>query len=182
MEALTAAKKGNTAFQTVAAGYLRRMKAASSSEIKTALKQRTPSELIEICLRLARFKKENKELLTYILFEADDRESYIRNVKAEMTDRFAEINTASVHYAKKSLRKILRNANKFIRYSGDDVVGTEVLLHYAQLLNGLDLAWRRSTLLMNLYKGVLKKIEAAIDSLHEDLQYEYLKTLRTLSF
>src|SRR5688572_3325854 len=118
------------------------MKAASSSEIKTALKQRTPAELIETCLRLARFKKENKELLTYILFEADDRESYIRSVKTEMTDRFAEVNTASVHYAKKSLRKILRNANKFIRYSGDEVVETEVLLHYAQLLNGLDLAWR----------------------------------------
>src|SRR5262245_36730206 len=119
------------------------MKAASSSEIKQELKQRTPTDLIEICLRLARFKKENKELLTYLLFESDNRDSYVNNVKSSIDEGFAEINTASTYYAKKSLRKILRNANKFIRYSGDPVVQTEVLLHYAQLLNRLDLDWKK---------------------------------------
>jgi hypothetical protein len=157
------------------------MKAASSSEIKQELKQRTPAELMEICLRLARFKKENKELLTYLLFESADRDSYIQSVKDEIDNGFAEINKNSIYYAKKSLRKILRIARKFVRYSGDDVIETEVLLHYAQQLNHLDLPWRRSTLLMNLYKGVLKRIEAAIDSLHEDLQYDYRRRLETLS-
>ena len=156
------------------------MKAASSSEIKAALKQQTPTQLIEVCLRLARFKKENKELLTYLLFESDDRASYIQNVKNEISDRFAEINTSSIFYAKKSLRKILRNANKFIRYSGDELVETEVLLHYATLMKEMNLSWRRSNLLMNLYKGVLKKTEGAIAGLHEDLQYEYLRTFRSL--
>jgi hypothetical protein len=157
------------------------MKAASSSEIKQELKQRPPAELIDICLRLARFKKENKELLTYLLFESGDRESYIKSVKDEIDGGFAGINRSSVYYAKKSLRKILRIAQKFVRYSGDDVVEAEVLLHYAQQLNHLDLAWRRSTALVNLYKGVLKKLEAVIDSLHDDLQYDYRRRLEKLN-
>ena len=57
------------------------MKAASVNEIKQQLKEVNPVELIELCLRLARFKKENKELLTYLLFEADDLQAYIANVK-----------------------------------------------------------------------------------------------------
>ena len=60
------------------------MKAASVSEIKQALKEQKTSQLIELCLRLARFKKENKELLTYLLFEADDLNQYVKNVKDEM--------------------------------------------------------------------------------------------------
>ena len=51
------------------------MKAASISEIKTELKGLPPAQLTELCLRLARFKKENKELLTYLLFEANDGRS-----------------------------------------------------------------------------------------------------------
>ena len=57
------------------------MKAATVNEIKQQLKETKPTELIELCLRLARFKKENKELLTYLLFEADDLQTYIANVK-----------------------------------------------------------------------------------------------------
>jgi hypothetical protein len=163
--------------QTFSSRYLRPMKAASSSEIKQELKQRSPAELIELCLRLARFKKENKELLTYLLFEAEDRDSYIKSVRDEIDEGFAGVNTSSIYYSKKTLRKILRIAQKFVRYSGDPVVEAEVLLHYAHQLNSLDLRWKHSTLLMNLYKGVLKKAGAAIETLHEDLQYDYLKRL-----
>src|SRR5690242_10301462 len=114
------------------------MKAASSSEIKQELKQRPPGELIELCLRLARFKKENKELLTYLLFESGDRDNYILSVKEEIDSGFAEVNTSSIFYAKKTLRKILRTARKFVRYSGEDLVEVEVMLHYAELFKDLN--------------------------------------------
>ena len=48
------------------------MKAVNVSRLKTELNNRSPKELLEICLRLSKFKKENKELLTYLLLEADD--------------------------------------------------------------------------------------------------------------
>ena len=50
------------------------MRSASVHEIKQELLTLKPAELVELCLRLAKFKKENKELLNYLLFEAQDEQ------------------------------------------------------------------------------------------------------------
>lgn len=151
------------------------MKAASVNEIKQQLKEVKQPQLIELCLRLARFKKENKELLTYLLFEADDLELYIKNVKEEMNSEFSEINTRNVYYAKKSLRKILRTANKYIRYTGSKTAEVEILLHYCINFKALKLPLNKSAALKKIYDSQRKKIAAAIETLHEDLQYDYLR-------
>ena len=44
------------------------MKAASLKEIKTELDQRSTQELLELCLRLSKFKKENKESYSLIYY------------------------------------------------------------------------------------------------------------------
>jgi hypothetical protein len=46
------------------------MKASSIKEIKTELSSLSAESLQDLCLSLARFKKENKEFLSYQLFEA----------------------------------------------------------------------------------------------------------------
>ena len=155
--------------------YISKMKAASVTEIKQRLKDADKKELVELCLRLSRFKKENKELLTYLLFEADDLSAYIGHVKEQVDLEFAEINTSNIYFAKKSLRKILRHANKYIRYTGDKRAEIEILLHYITNLKGMKLPWKKSPALVNLYLAQLKKIEAAIDAMHEDLQWDYRK-------
>lgn len=156
------------------------MKAASVTEIKQRLKETDRKELVELCLRLSRFKKENKELLTFLLFEADDISSYINSVKEEIDLEFSEINTSNIYFAKKSLRKILRHANKFIRYTGDKKAEVEILLHFLTDLNGLKISWRKSPAMVNLYQSQLKKIDAGIDTMHEDLQWDYRKELNRL--
>jgi hypothetical protein len=40
--------------------------------------------------------------------------------------------------------------------------------------------FKKNTALANLYQSQLKKIEKVISSMHEDLQYDYLKTLDKL--
>ena len=57
------------------------MKTTSVSEIKQELQNLTAKEITELCLRLARYKKENKELLAYLLFEAHDVDAYTERVK-----------------------------------------------------------------------------------------------------
>jgi hypothetical protein len=156
------------------------MKPASVNEIKQKLKETDKKELIEICQRLARFKKENKELLTYLLFEEDDLPGYIKNVKEEIDEGFLQVNTASVYFAKKTIRKVLRIANKHIRYTGSKTAEAEILLHYLTNFKGLNLHWQRSTALVNIYKSQLKKIDAAINTMHEDLQYDYRRELQRL--
>jgi hypothetical protein len=156
------------------------MKAASVNEIKQELKQLNTGELTELCLRLARFKKENKELLTFLLFEAHNLPGYIESVKQQMDENFAEINTSNVYFAKKTLRKILRLANKYIRYTGSKEAEAEILLHYLTSFKGVKLSWHKSTALTNLYNAQLKKIRAAIDTMHEDLQHDYQRSVERL--
>ena len=156
------------------------MKAASANEIKQRLKVLDNKDLVELCLRLSRYKKENKELLSFLLFEADDLPHYISSVKEEIDELFAGVNTSSVFFAKKTIRKALRIVNKYIRYAGDKTVEVELLLHYCTNFKELKLDWKRSTLLSNIYHAQLKKIGAAIDSMHEDLQYDYRRSFDRL--
>ena len=43
------------------------MKAASLRDIKSELQFKSKDELMELCLLMTKFKKDNKELLTYLL-------------------------------------------------------------------------------------------------------------------
>jgi gas vesicle protein len=156
------------------------MKAASSNEIKQELKKLNASQLMELCLRLARFKKENKELLTYLLFEEDNLAAYISNVKKQMDEDFSQMNITNLYFAKKTLRKILRIANKYIRYTGSKEAEAEILMHYLTNLKGLKISWKKSTALTNLYQAQIKKIKAAVESMHEDLQYDHKRSLDRL--
>ena len=85
------------------------MKAASVKDLKKELQQRSAFELVALCLRLSKFKKENKELLSYLLFEADDENAFIRRIQEEMAEQFSNINTKSSLFIKKGVAKILRS-------------------------------------------------------------------------
>ncbi|HXB43656.1 MAG TPA: hypothetical protein VNV85_06345 [Puia sp.] len=157
------------------------MKASTVNELKQELANIPAPQLLELCLRLARFKKENKELLTYLLFESHDERSYISGVKQEMDAQFANINHANLYFAKKSIRKILRTANKYIRYSASKTVEIELLLHFCSALKCSNIPYQKSPALVNLYNAQIKKINSAIQTLHEDLQYDYEKELKQLA-
>lgn len=156
------------------------MKSAGISELKATLKIKTQTQLAELCLRLARAKKENKELLTFLLYEADDLPAYINTVKKELEEEFECINTGNLHWVKKSLRKLLRFLNKHIRYTGSKTADAELRLHFCTLLKNSRIPFTKSTALVNLYNSQLKKIEAALETMHEDLQRDYHLQLETI--
>jgi hypothetical protein len=151
------------------------MKAATISEIKHELTQTNPSILIDLCLKLAKFKKDNKELLTYLLFEAHDEVAFIEQVKLEIDSQFETINFSNIYFIKKSLRKILRTTSKFIRLTGSKQVEVELLLYFCKTLIRKEIPITKSSVLNNIYQLQLKKIAQLISTLHEDLQYDYLK-------
>ncbi|MDG5491258.1 hypothetical protein [Psychroserpens sp. SPM9] len=149
------------------------MKAVSVVTIRKELKHKSNEELAELCLRLSRFKKENKELLTYLLFESDSEEGYIETVKAEIDEQFEAINTSSYFYIKKSIRKILRHTKKYIRYSLNKETEVELLLYYCKTLKTMSPSIKRNTTLMNIYERNMDAVRKKIMNLHEDLQYDY---------
>ncbi len=149
------------------------MKAVSVAEIKKELEHCTPEELTELCLRLAKFKKENKELLTYLLFEAHDETGYIESVKTEVDKLFKQINTSSYYYIRKSVRKILRTIKKFARYSLKKETEVELLLHFCHKLRTLRPSIDQNVTLTNTYNRQVTLVKKIVFTLHEDLQYDY---------
>jgi len=157
------------------------MKAVSVKELKEELKHHTPKELLELCLRLAVFKKENKELLTYLLFEASNELSYVESVKNEINEQFEQINKKTYYLMKKSVRKILLHVKKYIRYSQNKQTEVELLIYFCTKLKDLKPSYRNSPRLINLYNGQIELIKKTLPALHEDLQHDFGMELNELS-
>jgi hypothetical protein len=156
------------------------MKAASLKEIKDELKAIPQPGLLELCLVLAKYKKENKELLTYLLYEEQNEDGYIKSIKEKIDEGFAEVNRYNLFQAKKTLRKILRETTKYIRYSGKKPTETELLIYYCKKFKTSGIRYQTSTSLTNMYNRLLIKIGKIISQLHEDLQYDFLEEVKQL--
>jgi len=157
------------------------MKAVTVKELNQELQVRTPKELRDLCLRLARFKKENKELLTYLLFEESDEVFYIESVKLEIDEQFEQVNRKSYYLFKKSISKILRITRKYIRYSQKKQTEIDLLIYFCLKLKNISPSIRKNSGLLNLYNRQIDKIIKKVSSLHEDLQYDYEQEMATLN-
>ncbi|MEO5985072.1 MAG: hypothetical protein ABIP80_06170 [Ferruginibacter sp.] len=153
------------------------MKTASVKEIKNELQSSSHEQLSELLMRVVRFKKENKEFLTYLLFESENEQEYITNIKETLHLLFTEVNVKSLYITKKNIRKIVRLANRFIKYSSETVTLIEVYIYICEEINDLQIDLKKSTALLNLYNSLVKKIEKQLLLLHEDLRYDYHKEL-----
>jgi hypothetical protein len=149
------------------------MKAVTIKELKEELTNYSPKELRDLCLRLARFKKENKELLTYLLFESSNEALYIEVVKKEVDEQFNQINKKSFYIIKKSLRKILRTIRKYARYSQKKETEVELLVYFCKRLKKFTPSIQKNTGLQNFYNKQIEAIKKKLVPLHEDLQFDY---------
>lgn len=158
------------------------MKTATVTQLKKELQYRSTDELLELCLRLSRFKKENKELLTYLLFESQDEVGYVESVKREIDIQLEAINTKNYYWMRKSIRKILKNLKKYIRYSLKKETEVELLLYFCVQLKNLEPTIKRDKTLLNILERQLAFIHKKIETLHEDLQYDFRLQLEEEGF
>jgi hypothetical protein len=157
------------------------MKAVTIKELSQELLDRTPKELRDLCLRLSRFKKENKELLTYLLFESMDEASYVEGVKEDIDQQFELVNRKSYYFIKKGLRRILVNTKKFIRYSQNKKTEVDLLIYYCSRMKKFTPSIKKNKALVNLYTRQIITISEKLTHLHEDLQYDYEKEMKELA-
>ena len=149
------------------------MKSASLAQIRKELKTLSREEVAELCEKLIEYKRDNKELLNYLLFESVDEDAYVEAIKQDVSEAFSATNTSGFYLAKKSIRRALRIANKYIKYSDQPETELDVLLHFCEELKALDMNLKRSKVLVNLYERQLVKINDVYSDLHEDLQFEF---------
>ena len=156
------------------------MKVASVSDIRNELLTLPPKKLVELCQRLARFKKENKELLAFLLFEADNESNYVESIKLEIDESFEQLNTANWYFAKKGLRKILRSISKYSKFTTQKESEVEMLLHFVKQMNERGFPMLRMKAVTSLYEVQVAKVSKLVDLLHEDLRFDYRKELEAL--
>jgi len=141
-------------------------------QIKKELQHIPHEQLAELCLRLVRYKKENKELLAYLLFEAHNEQDFIESVKAEAGFMFSQLPVQS-YFTAKALRKILKMLTKYTKFIGSKPAEVELLLNFCQ--NYIQYVVKQTS-----YKPIrliltrqIEKIRTLISKLHEDLQFDY---------
>ncbi|WP_214070793.1 hypothetical protein [Mucilaginibacter sp. dw_454] len=141
-------------------------------DIKKELQHLSGLQIAELCLRLARHKKENKELLAYLLFESNNQTEFVEKVKAEAGFMFSQLPVRS-YEAAKYLRKILRLIGKYTKFSASKDAEIELLLNFcANYIQYADRKTSYKPLRLILIRQV-EKIRTSIGKLHEDLQLDF---------
>ena len=149
------------------------MKAVPITRIKKELQHLSQEELVEIVLRVGKYKVENKEFLTYLLFEASDEDGYIDVVKEYINEQFECINQQNYYFIKKSVRKILRTIKKYVKFSKKPETDTALIIHFCRKLKKMEPSYINNTVLTNMFDRQLGLAEKTIEKMHEDLQYDY---------
>lgn len=152
------------------------METAGIKELRQSLSGLKQKELVEICARLVKYKKENKEFVSYLLLFNDDEAGFIKAVKDEINEGFSGINASNTYYFMKSGRKILKATNKYCRFSLKTETEVELLLHFiGQFLQHGKMA--NSITVARFSERLLVRLRKKIRLLHEDLQFDYQQEL-----
>ena len=154
------------------------MNVSSLQEVKQELKEISQKQLLELCISLAKYKKDNKEYLAYLLFQSQDRDGFIAEIKKETDKHFSEIRLRTNLYPiRKGLRATLRIINKYCKYIGDKAVTAELLIYFCRKVKENKIPIHKSARLKNLFATQVKRIRSSISNLHEDLQADFLREL-----
>jgi N-glycosylase/DNA lyase len=97
-----------------------------------------------------------------------------------MDEEFWAINRNTSYLTKKSLRKILRGVNKYVKYSGIKQTEIDLRIYFCAKVKAARIAIDTSVVLSNLYNREIEKIKTILSKLHEDLQYDYKQELERL--
>lgn len=74
----------------------------------------------------------------------------------------------------------MRTINKYTRYSGLANVEVELLIYFCTTMQEMDISVNSNKALTTIYENQLKRINKAVATLHEDLQYDYLRQINKL--
>lgn len=152
------------------------MKAATISQLKKELVKLDHEDLLEVCVRLAKFKVESKELLTYLLTKADDEIGYANELCNEIDEQLS----VPGRIQKRSLRKVIRWMEKCLRFSGDKETELQVRVHFCRRIKEKRISFGGCRVSHNMVATQFKKIDKVIDRVHPDLQFDIKQQLSGL--
>ena len=156
------------------------MKSNTIHQLEKELQNRSAEEVMEICIRLAKYKKENKEYLNFILFGADDKENYFTKVKESLEESFNQINRSTAWTTKKGLQKMARLVGKHTKQSGSLQTEIELRIWFCKRIRHARIDLDASKVTSNLFYREIDRIKVVYSKLHEDLRADYKNDLNLL--
>lgn len=153
---------------------------ASLKIIKDELSRMSHKELTGVISSLLKFRKENKEFVTYLLFDSKDEAEFIKSIKAEMDAAMEPVTRYNVRPMIKLIRKTLRNTRKAIKFSSEKETSIQLLMHFCSIIKAKNLPVTRFKSLNLMWDRCILNINKDILSLHEDLRYDYGVELKAL--
>ncbi len=157
------------------------MKLERLTDIKKELKELNNQQLNEICLSLAKLRKENKEFLNYLLVNASDQAGFAEDIKTELLTHFLQLPDNQYKKAK-AIRKIISLLSKYNKFMRNQQLEVELSLWFINqlILNATISPSHKSV--CNIVTRQLDKTGVLIQKLHEDLQFDYLTEFERLKY
>lgn len=152
----------------------------SLKTIRDELSLLTNKELISIVSALIKFRKDNKELVTYMLFDSKDETVYVKTVIEETNTAMESVNRFNAKQQIKHIRKVLRNVKKAIKISGNHETAITLLLHFCSIMKEKNLPIYRFKGINLIWERCISQIETEMLKIHEDLRYDYGEELKRL--
>jgi hypothetical protein len=156
------------------------MKAATLHQIKKELETYAPKKIMELTLRLIKYKTENKELISYLLFDEDDLAGYISDLREDISAMFTDIRYLPSYQVKRVLKKALKFITRYAKYTNTKETEAELLLHFCSLMREQSLQRNSNKVISVIYYKQLEKVEKMLPALHEELQYDYKDKIEVL--
>jgi hypothetical protein len=156
------------------------MNTASISEIRNELNNLSTKELKELCLKLAKFKKENKEYTSYLLFDAHNPTALLQKAKDDISYQIAQCHPSNLYLGKKSIRKAVKTTNYYIKFANSPQIEVELLIHFCSSMLNCNIQIHNHPVIENIYIRAFNKAKKAISNLHEDLQYDYGQIIKNI--
>jgi uncharacterized FlaG/YvyC family protein len=142
------------------------------NDLKKELQHLDVIKLRDVCLKLAKHKVENKELLNYLLFYEDTKDVYIGSIKEIIINEFDDLHP-SIYYVKKQLSKLIRIMNKHIKFISEKDKEIEIVLCFCdEFIKHPIVKAGYKALSMILYRQ-LKRANKILPKLNEDLHFDY---------
>jgi len=155
-------------------------KTPSIAVLKKELSYRSEQEIIDFCVTLIKFNRENKELLNYLLIDEVEKEVFLNEIKITISANFLDINFRSYHILRKSVRKILKLTKKYIKLINEPIKELTLLIHFNQELISCLPKLKNYPSIENYFISNIKKMESIVAKLHPDLQYDYINDINEL--
>ncbi len=153
------------------------MKTESLNSLRKHLSTLSSMELAQLCVDMAKYRKENKEYLQYLLFERHDHDILITDIVTSLDETMKNLSrTPSTRV--KEVRKVQKEIKKYIRFIKNPVYELQLLLWFSDALALIAESRIARPHFISLYAAQVKRMTIIFDKLHEDIQYDYRDALQ----